>query len=170
MALIRAAGLPAAVATAFFLSACTNLETSGAELVTGAIPPSLQTPQHEPVSLGKLSYGAGDYGLAERHFRQAAEANPKSAEAWLGLAASYDRLRRFDLAQRAYDRVLALEGRSPAVLNNLGYHYMLKGNLRQAHALLMEAAEKDPGNIIVQGNLRLLAAWSKGEPPLPAPH
>jgi Flp pilus assembly protein TadD len=168
MALIRAAGLIIGVATAFFLSACTDLGTSEAGLVTGVIPPSHLTPQHEPVSLGKLSYSAGDYGLAERHFRQAVEANPKSAEGWLGLAASYDRLHRFDLAQRAYDRVLALEGRSPPVLNNLGYHYLLKGNLGQARALLLEAAEKDPGNVIVQGNLRLLATWSKGEAP-PAP-
>jgi Flp pilus assembly protein TadD len=164
MALTRAAGLVTGAATVFLLSACTGLETSEGALVTGVIPPSHLTPQHEPLSLGKRSYGVGDYGLAERHFRQAVEANPKSVEAWLGLAASYDQLRRFDLAQRAYDRVLALEGRSPSVLNNLGYHYMLKGNLGQARALLLEAAEKDPGNVIVQGNLRLLDTWSKGEP------
>jgi Flp pilus assembly protein TadD len=161
MALIRAAGLASGAATAFFfLSACTGLDE--AELVTGTIPPSHLTPQHESLRLGKLNYSTGDFGLAERHFRQAVEANPKSAEAWLGLAASYDQLRRFDLARRAYDRLLAMEGRSPPVLNNLAYHYMLKGNLGQARALLQEAAEKDPGNIIVQGNLRLLHTWSKG--------
>jgi Flp pilus assembly protein TadD len=165
MALIRAAGLATAVAAAFLLSACTG--PVEAELATGAIPLSHLTPQHEQLSLGKRSYSVGDYGLAERHFRQAVEANPKSAEAWLGLAASYDRLRRFDLAQRAYDRLLAVEGRSPPVLNNLGYHYMLKGNLGRARALLLEAAEKDPGSVIVAANLRLLDTWSKGEPPPP---
>ena len=134
------------------------------------VPPSDQRPQDEPVQMGKLNYAAGDYGLAERHFQQAVEVNPKSIEAWRGLAASYDRLHRFDLAERAYTRVLALAGRAPAVLNNLAYHNMLKGNLGQARVLLAEAVAKDPGNPVIQGNLHLLDTWKTGgTEPLPVP-
>ena len=97
--------------------------------------------------------------FSERNFRAAVEANPSSSEAWLGLAASYDRLRRFDLAERAYRRVLSLEGRNAAVLNNLGYHHMLRGNLKKARAYLQEAVSKDPGNPLIQGNLYLLETW-----------
>jgi Flp pilus assembly protein TadD len=42
---------------------------------------------------------ASNYGLAEKHFRRAVETHPRDAEG-IGLAASYDRLRRFDLAAR----------------------------------------------------------------------
>jgi Flp pilus assembly protein TadD len=50
------------------------------------------------------------------------------------------------------------------VLNNLGYHHMLRGNLNEARGLLLEAASKDPGNPRVQGNLYLLDTWQSGEP------
>ena len=126
-------------------------------------PPSDQRPQDEPVLLGKVHYAAGDYGLAERHFRAAVESNPKSNEAWLGLAASYDRLARYDLAERAYRQLLSTQGRTPEVLNNLGYHHMLRGNLAQARSYLQEAERKDPGNPMIQGNLHLLATWKTGE-------
>ena len=52
--------------------------------------------------LGKRHYRAKNYGLAEQHFRRAVEKAPRDGEAWLGLAASYDRLKRYDLADRAY--------------------------------------------------------------------
>ena len=80
--IISAAALLSAMGTG-----CTSLE-GGTPLITEAIPPSDQRPSDEPVAKGKLHFTNGDYGLAERHFRGAVEANPKSAEAWLGLAAS----------------------------------------------------------------------------------
>jgi Flp pilus assembly protein TadD len=54
------------------------------------------------LSLGKKYFRTINCGLAEKHFRAAVEKHPRDAEAWIGLAASYDRLRRFDLADRAY--------------------------------------------------------------------
>jgi Flp pilus assembly protein TadD len=139
--------------------------TEGEFGVTGAIPPSDQRPSDEDVLEGKKHFAAGNYGLAERHFRAAVEANPKSAPGWLGLAASYDRLSRFDLAERAYEHTLKLQGRTPAVLNNLGYHYMLRGQLAKARATLDEAARLDPASPHIQGNLALLATWKTGERP-----
>src|SRR5262245_53808999 len=84
-------------------------------------------PSEKALGKGKGYYRDGDYGLAEQAFRQATEEDHNSAEAWLGLAASYDRLRRFDHAERAYDVVVKLVGNTPTVLNNLGYHYLLAG-------------------------------------------
>src|SRR3979490_1808715 len=52
----------------------------------------------DDLTLGKRHYREKNYGLAEQHFRRAAEKLPRDGEAWLGLAASYDRLRRYDLA------------------------------------------------------------------------
>lgn len=132
---------------------------------TRAVPPPLGAPPatgllgsdpNDDLSLGKKQYRAGDYGLAEKHFRRAVETHPRDAEAWLGLAASYDQLRRFDLADRAYREAIRIVGRTPAILNNQGYSYMLRGDYPRARALLLEARAKDPGNKFVANNLRLL--------------
>jgi tetratricopeptide (TPR) repeat protein len=49
-------------------------------------------PSDDYLRMGKVHFRNGDYGLAEEKFRKAVEVTPKDAEAWLGLAASYDQL------------------------------------------------------------------------------
>ncbi len=104
----------------------------------------------------KQHYRDGNYGLAERYYREAIEERSGNVEAWLGLAASYDRLKRFDNADKAYDAVLKLVGYTPTVLNNLAYHEMLKGNLALARRHLEAASRADPGNPYVKNNMGLL--------------
>ena len=72
--------------------------------VTAADPLLLGSDPNDDVSLGKKQYRAGNFGVAETYFRRAAEQHPRDADAWVGLAAAYDRLRRFDLADRAYEQ------------------------------------------------------------------
>jgi Flp pilus assembly protein TadD len=137
-------------------------ETTGS--ITSAFPtedqakPSKLMPSdpNDDLSLGKENFREGNYGLAERYFRKAVEAGPKDAEAWLGLAASNDRLRRFDLADRAYDELIKIAGGTPEILNNQGYSYMLRGNFTRAREILTTARAKDPGNPYIQNNLALL--------------
>src|SRR5262249_22526473 len=99
--------------------------------------------------------------LAERYYRRAVESRPKDAESWLGLAASYDQLKRFDLADRAYGQVIGLVGPIPEVLNNKGYSYILRGDYGRARAILLEAQAKDPENPYIQSNLALLDKASR---------
>ena len=113
-------------------------------------------PAEKPLDLGKKYYSKGEFGLAEQAFRQAVELNKSDAEAWLGLAASYDRLRRFDQARRAYDVLIKLAGRTPVVLNNLGYHYILQGEYAKAQQALLEAKRSDPGNKFIRNNIDLI--------------
>jgi Flp pilus assembly protein TadD len=107
----------------------------------------------------KQNYRDGNYGLAERYYRQAIEERGGNVEAWLGLAASYDRLKRFDLADKAYDAVVRLVGHTPTVLNNLAYHEMLRGNLALARRHLEAANRADPGNPYVKNNMQLLTEF-----------
>jgi Flp pilus assembly protein TadD len=123
------------------------------------LPPSDERPSDEPLYLAKLQFRNGNYGLAEQYYRRAVEANPDSLDAWLGLAASYDRLKRFDLAERAYKELIRRIGYTPVVLNNLGYHYLLAGNRTEARKYLMQAYSKDPNNPEIQANLALLDQW-----------
>lgn len=134
----------------------------------GVVPPPnpglLGSDPNDELSLGKKHYRANDFGLAEKHFRRAVETHPRDAEAWLGLAASYDRLRRFDLADRAYGQAVGIVGPTVEILNNQGYSYMLRGDYKRAHAALAAAQRKDPANKYVQNNLRLLEeSYRKGK-------
>jgi tetratricopeptide (TPR) repeat protein len=105
---------------------------------------------------GKRYFRANDFGLAEKSFRAAVEKHPRDAESWIGLAASYDRLRRFDLADRAYAQAISLVGPTPEILNDEGFSYMLRGDYARAQRTLLQARAKDPANPYIQANLQLL--------------
>jgi len=115
----------------------------------------------DDLNLGKQHFRQENYGLAEYYFRRAAESHPRDAEAWLGLAASYDRLRRFELADRAYKQVIAITGPSPEVLNNLGYSYILRGDYARARSKLAEARALDPKSPYILNNIKLLEESSR---------
>ncbi len=148
-------------------SAATAQAASSGENAFASAPPPLGVPieaekgllgsdPYDDLSRAKRQYRVGNYGLAEQYFRHAVELHPRDAEAWLGLAASYDRLRRFDLADRAYREAIRIVGPTVAILNNEGYSYMLRGDYRRARATLLKAKRKDPKNKYVANNLRLL--------------
>jgi len=111
---------------------------------------------NDDLNLGKKYYRSNNFGTAEKYFRRAVENHPRDAEAWLGLAASYDRLRRFDLADRAYGQAIGIVGPTAEILNNQGYSYMLRGDYKHASEKLTAAQRKDPRNKFVQNNMQLL--------------
>jgi Flp pilus assembly protein TadD len=108
----------------------------------------------EPYRLGVEQFNRGYYGNAQKYFQEAVEKSPEDPAAWLSLAACYDHLRRFDLADRSYDRAIALGGETVQLLNNQGYSYVLRGDLRTARKKFNRALERDPDNVMVQNNLR----------------
>ncbi len=113
-------------------------------------------PSDDYVRQGKVHFRNGDFGLAEENYRKALEVTPKDSEAWLGLAASYDKLRRFDLADKAYVQVAKYGHDNPIVLNNAGYSQLMRGNLAGARKLLLRAYDLDPDNPYIANNLELL--------------
>lgn len=157
----RRGGATAAAIVALLLSGCSSL-----------MPGAFGDRSSGLADVANIEYYASDQALAEakNHFRhgnyghsatlykKAAELEPKDAEAFLGLAASYDRLRRFDLADRAYRRLFDLTGGTLQYYNNVGYSNLLRGNLIAARKNFLKAYEIDPKNIIVANNLELLGA------------
>lgn len=138
-------------------AATTPAEPLGPTEPVGATPAGvLGSDPKDDLSLGKKHFKANNYGLAEQHFRKAVEAHPKDGEAWAGLAASYDRLQRFDLADRAYKEAIQILGPTPELLNNQGFSYMLRGDYRRAREALRKAQAADPRNPYILNNLNLL--------------
>lgn len=125
--------------------------------VTGQNPGDVKYyPSDQPVRLGIQRFYEGNFGLAQRYFQDAVEKAPGDVSAWIGLAASYDRLGRFDLADRAYGAAAKLEGDTPRLLNNEGYSYMLRGDLKAAEAKFQQALRLDPSNQTTMNNIKLL--------------
>jgi Flp pilus assembly protein TadD len=145
--------LTAVATVAAALSACEvqNLDTS----LTIQDPADEKfSASDEPYRLGVEQFNRGYYGNAQKYFQEAVEKSPEDTAAWLSLAACYDQLRRFDLADKSYDRAIALEGETVQLLNNQGYSYVLRGDLRTARKKFNRALERDPDNVMVQNNLR----------------
>ena len=139
-----------------------------ADEVTGTLPqpmpggPPHATPEllgsdpNDDLSVGKKYFQQGSYGIAEAHFRKAVELHPNDAEAWVCLAAAYDRLKRFDLADRSYAQAIRIAGPTPEILNNQGFSYMLRGDAPRAREKLMAALAKDPTSPYIKNNLHML--------------
>jgi Flp pilus assembly protein TadD len=162
MRLLRSGAL-ILVATA---AGCAVSEPNGQDIVSveadvraPAIAAVTQTSPHE---VGVVQFRNGEYGLAERAFRDAVEQNPADTKSWLGLAASYDRLKRFDMADKAYSKAVELEPGNAAAWNNLGFSYLLRGDLRGASRALKRALELDGNDPQIQRNVDLLYAARRG--------
>lgn len=120
-------------------------------------PANLQYyPSDEPLRLALEHFDRGNYGIAERYFRDAVEKAPRDVTAWVGLAATYDRIGRFALADRAYNSAIKLGGYTTEILNNQGYSYMLRGDYKTARKKFLQAYARDPDNPTIVNNLRLL--------------
>jgi len=133
---------------------------------TGEAKPALVLPGDEPpggsaaeaIADGRAAYRANHFRESERLFRRATQLDPRKSEAWIGLAASADRLRDFAQADRAYSKAREIAGPTAEVLNNQGYSYILRGDLKRARETLAAAQKLDPGNKYVANNLALLAS------------
>ncbi len=143
-----------AIFSAVVLAGCTTGSIDKTQ-TTSIVPPTADISEGDLVA-GKEQFRQANYGLAEKHFRKAVELRADNAEAWMGLAASYDQLGRFDFADRAYDQLLKVAGRKPEIVNNMGYSQLLRGNRKQALKLLNEARRAMPNSTVVDANLELL--------------
>jgi Flp pilus assembly protein TadD len=162
------AASPLAAAAAAAAVAQVPAEVAPAPVVAGLSKPTTATVQElddikyyrsdEPLRLGIEHFNRGNYGIAERYFRDAVEKAPKDVTAWVALAASYDRVARFDLADRAYRMAIRLAGETTEILNNQGYSYMMRGDLVMARRKFEKALLREPGNPTIVNNLQLLNA------------
>ena len=115
----------------------------------------------QAVAEAKNQFRSENYGNAGALFYKAVQLAPNDGVAWLGLAASCDRIRRFDLSDRAYREAYKLIGGTPEYHNNVGYSYLLRGKLANARSSFLKAYELAPNDPTVVNNLELLASSVK---------
>ncbi|MDX0521922.1 tetratricopeptide repeat protein [Sinorhizobium medicae] len=152
----RTTELALAIVAAVLLSSCQTSEVLSSADVDPTSALTGGDVSRSDLDQGKLQFMNGNYGLAEKHFREAVELRRDNAEALMGLAACYDRLGRFDLADRTYSQLLKVAGRQPRIVNNMGYSHYLRGEKAKARTLLLEARAALPGDKTIEANLALL--------------
>ena len=164
------ARLAAVVLAGVLASGCAVFESvfgSSPEVAATTAPPAERS-----YDRGKSYFAQGKLGLALAAFRQALDEESRSARTLNGMAACYDRLRRFDLADRYYQQALALDPRSAQTLNNLGYSHLLRGSgagdLALARQYLEQARALDAGNTVVAINLARLVEQAPAAEAAPA--
>lgn len=97
-----------------------------------------------------------DFGHSAALYKRVVELAPNSAEGYVGLGASYDRLRRFDLSDRVYAALFKLSGGTAQYYNNVGYSQMLRGNLKDAMVHFSRAQQLAPDNLVIANNVELV--------------
>ena len=119
------------------------------------------------IAEGKAHYRRAEYGQAEENFRKAVEeadfgkrigSRVALLEGYYGLAASYDQLRRFDLADPVYEHIESEYGESATYYNNRGYSLQLRGDKAGAQAAYEKAAALAPGCGITRNNIAALSS------------
>ena len=145
--------------TAALLAGCSFPATLGSKHseVHGVVSLSGAEASHDYSALyqrGKARFTAGQFGLAANEFQAALVLKPDSVEILNALGATYDRLTRFDLADRYYKDALALDPKDPQTLNNLAYSLMLRGDPQHAIPLL-NVAQNAAADPMIAANLAL---------------
>lgn len=108
------------------------------------------------LSQARAQFRNGNYGHSATLYKRVVELQPSNAEGYVGLSASYDRLRRFDLSDRVYASLFKLSGGTAQYYNNLGYSHLLRGDLTAALRSFRQAEKLSPDSVIIQNNILLV--------------
>jgi hypothetical protein len=114
---------------------------NGVEIRPIADPVSKLRPGADRLADAKGQLAIGNVGLALEGFRSVARLYPDNAEAYVGMAACYESIRRFDLAQSKYEAALALDPHNPALLTRLAAALDQQGKAQAAAEVRSEVAE-----------------------------
>lgn len=116
-------------------------QPNGVEIRAIADPSSKLRGGSDRLADARGQLALGNVGLALEGFRKAARERPDDAEAYAGMAACYDAMGRYDLAQSNYEAALALEPRSTALLAGLAGALERQGKREAAAGVRAEVAQ-----------------------------
>ena len=102
----------------------------------------------------------GQNAPAEKALKDSVAADPKLWRAWNALGALYDANHKWNDADQAYAKALAIMPRSAIVNNNLGFSLLSQGKTNEALKSFQTALQIDPTLQSAQMNLRIALALS----------
>lgn len=103
-------------ATACLAAAGCTAQTSGIEIRAIGGPAAKLRPGADRAADARGQLALGNVGLALEGFRSAMREEPQNIDAYVGVAACYEKMGRFDLAGRYYQQALAFAPRDPRIL------------------------------------------------------
>lgn len=98
----------------------------------------------ESLARARTYLASRQYGLAIELFRAAGKDQALELDSLNGLAIAYDAIGRADLAQRYFEKALALRGDDPRTRRNLAAFYGASGQPQKQAALLADAVPQAP--------------------------
>jgi tetratricopeptide (TPR) repeat protein len=146
------------VLTAGCASACAPLSwTTGPQVVqVKPVGMAAQGDAQELHAAGVAHLAGGRLGLASDALQAALARAPRSLDTLNALAATYDLMGRFDLADRYYARALEIDPASVATLNNYGRSHIAREKPEIAAIYLHQAARTESVHPVVVDNLNRL--------------
>jgi Flp pilus assembly protein TadD len=153
-------GLLAAAITVLPLAGCSSIGPSafgGNKLAVAEISNIGTYTPEGALTEARAHFRNNNYGYSAAFYKRAVELTPDNPEGYVGLSASYDRLGRFDLSDRVYASLYRMSGGTAQYFNNVGYSYMLRGNLAEALKNFRKAQKLDPDNVVVANNIQILS-------------
>ena len=123
----------------------------------------------DPIEAGRAELATGQYGLAIDSLTRVVQAEPRNARALSLLALGYDRIHRYDLADRYYAAALKVDPQHAMTLNNWGYSRLLRRDYAEADRLLRLASQARRNDPVIEANLRLRANAGKEPTAAPSP-
>ena len=149
-----------AMAAGVMLAGCSSIGSStfgGNQLKVAEIKNIGDYTADTALSEARAHFRNNDFGYSAALYKRVVELSPKDPQGYVGLGASYDRLRRFDLSDRVYASLYAVAGGTAQYYNNVGYSYMLRGNLGAALSNFRKAKALAPDSVVVANNIQILA-------------
>ena len=126
------------------LAAACTMEQSAQEVPLNYVEAGPNSSWEALYANGKEQLAAGYLGIALQKFKLALGKNPSSVKVLNGLAVTYDRFGRYELAELYYEKALALSPNSADLLNNVGYSYLLRERYEEALVHFDRAMANDP--------------------------
>lgn len=154
--LARAGILAAALAT-LPLGGCTTLSSSfGGQQQIADLPKGVSYTSDQALLEARAHFRNNDFGYSAALYKKVVELTPQDPQGYVGLSASYDQLSRFDLSDRVYAALYRISGGTAQYYNNVGYSYLLRGNVTSALKSFRQALALDPKNVVIANNIQML--------------
>ena len=126
----------------WLIAACDTTQPELTIRSTGKPLPSMAGPVSARVADGRAQLALGNVALALETFRRAVREEPRNIDAITGLAASYDRMGRFDVSRRHYEAALAVEPGNRQVLASFAASLDAQGKAGEAAAVRSEIRQR----------------------------